>query len=122
MTVNGTITTIIAALAGLTFTPLPSFSGAANLQIVTDDQGNSGIGRARSDTDSVPITVQHVNRAPVNTVPGDQTMTAGTTRVFSAADGNPISISDADAGTAPVQVTLTATNGTATLQTMAGLT
>ncbi|MGZ8843797.1 MAG: Calx-beta domain-containing protein, partial [Pyrinomonadaceae bacterium] len=41
--------------------------------------------------------------------------------VFSTGNGNAISIADADAGTNPVQETLTAANGTLTLGTTAGL-
>ncbi len=42
--------------------------------------------------------------------------------VFSSSTGNPITISDVDAGSNPVQVTLSATNGTLSLNGIAGLT
>ena len=47
--------------------------------------------------------------------PVPQTTNEDTTLVFSTADGNLISISDVDAAGNPLQVTLTATNGTLTL-------
>ena len=92
------------------------------MQIVTDDQGNSGAGGAQTDTSAVTITVAAVNDAPVNTVPGDQTLLEDTPLTFSTANGNLISIADVDAGTGPMSVTLTASVGTISLATTTGLT
>ena len=63
-----------------------------------------------------------MNDAPVNTVPGSQSTTVNTPRVFSSGNGNAISIADLDAGAASVQLALTATNGTLTLASLMGLT
>ena len=60
--------------------------------------------------------------APVNTVPGAQSTNEDTTKVFSVANGNAISISDSDAGTTSNEITLTVTNGTLTLAGTTGLT
>jgi Calx-beta domain/Domain of unknown function (DUF4214) len=57
MTFTGTTTDINNALNGLTFTPTPGFTGAASLTITTNDQGFTGSGGAKSDTDSVTINV-----------------------------------------------------------------
>ena len=57
MTFSGTITSINSALNGMSFTPTNNFSGAASLQISTNDQGNTGSGGALSDTDSISINV-----------------------------------------------------------------
>jgi hypothetical protein len=65
--------------------------------------------------------VASVNQAPVNTVPGAQSVVQNSQLVFSSANGNAISIADPDAGSAPMQETLTATNGTLTLSGTAGL-
>jgi hypothetical protein len=62
-----------------------------------------------------------VNQAPVNTVPAAQQVVQNSQLVFSTGNGNAISIADPDAGSAPVQETLTATNGTLTLGSLAGL-
>lgn len=121
MTFTGTIANINAALNGLTFAPEQNFTGAASLSLTTNDQGNTGSGGAKSDADTLTINVTGVNDAPVNTVPGAQTTTEDTPRVFSAANGNAISIADVDAGGSPVQVTLTGTNGTISLNGTAGL-
>ena len=62
------------------------------------------------------------NVGPVNNVPGAQAMGEDTTLTFNAGNSNLISISDADAGTADIKVTLTATNGTFSLSGTTGLT
>ena len=98
------------------------FSGAASLQIVTDDLGHSGAGGGQTDTDLVSITVAADNDAPVNNVPGAQSTLEDTTLTFSSSGGNLISISDLDAGASPVEVTLTASNGDITLSGTTGLT
>ena len=67
------------------------------------------------------IGVLATNTAPVNSVPGDQSIDVGATLVFSAANGNPISISDADAVGADVEATLSVSNGTLTLAQTTGL-
>ena len=57
MTFTGTVTDINSAINGMSFTPTNGYTGSATLQIVTNDQGNSGSGGARSDTDLVSISV-----------------------------------------------------------------
>ncbi|MEO2109210.1 MAG: hypothetical protein ABGZ36_26700, partial [Actinomycetota bacterium] len=56
-----------------------------------------------------------VNLTPVNSVPGTQTTQIDTALAFTDFRGNLISISDADAGSNMLQVTLAGTNGTVTL-------
>ena len=48
MTFTGTIANINAALDGLNFSPTANYNGAASLQIITNDQGNSGAGGVRA--------------------------------------------------------------------------
>ena len=64
----------------------------------------------------------NVNDAPINSVPTTQTTNEDTPRVFSVGNGNLISITDVDAGTAALQVTLTGTNGAISLSGTSGLT
>jgi Bacterial Ig domain/Calx-beta domain len=78
-----------------------------------------GISTAGSATRGIAITA--VNDAPVNTVPGPQTTSEDTAKVFSSGNGNQISVADVDAGANSIKITLTATNGTITLSTIAGL-
>ena len=75
-----------------------------------------------SPTITVTLNSAPANQAPVNAVPGAQTTNEDAVKVFSSAAGNQVSISDADAGTNPVQVTLSTANGTITLSGIASLT
>ncbi len=61
------------------------------------------------------ITINAQNDAPINAVRGTQTTQPDTALVFSAGNGNLVSVSDDDAGAADVEVTLNVTNGTVTL-------
>src|SRR6185312_8276674 len=122
LTVTGSLANINTALNGLVFQPTGNFNGSANLTVTTSDQGNTGTGGAKTDVDTVAITVNAVNDAPVNTVPAAQSMSEDGTLTFSSANGNAISIADVDAGSSNVQVTLAATNGLLTLAGTTGLT
>ncbi|MDQ3931119.1 MAG: S-layer homology domain-containing protein, partial [Chloroflexota bacterium] len=117
----GTLTNANNALNGMSYTPAANYNGPDTLTIDTNDQGNTGSGGALADNAAVSITVAAVNDAPQNTVPGTQTMDEGETLVFSQANGNKISTADLDAGSSPVKVTLTATNGSLTLASTSGL-
>ena len=67
------------------------------------------------------VSVFHVNQAPVNTVPGSQTVDANGSAsthnqlTFSSSDSNLISTSDSDAGSNPVKITLSVSHGTLSL-------
>ncbi len=122
MTFTGTLSNINAALDGLRFDPAANFNGAVNLQVVTNDQGNTGTGGPRGATSSVAINVAAVNDPPVNSIPGPQSTQQNTALVFSSANGNAISVGDVDASVGNLQITLAATNGTLTLGSITGLT
>jgi hypothetical protein len=94
--------------------PSPVPAGRAVTATATDPAGNTSEFAAC-------VAVQATNQPPVNTVPGPQTTAEDTALVFSAAAGNAIAVADPDAGANPVQVTLTATNGTLTLRQTTGL-
>jgi hypothetical protein len=72
-----------------------------------------------SSTASLDITP--VNDAPVNNVPGTQTIAEDGSRVFSTGNGNAISVSDLDVSSGNLTVTLSVAHGTLTLGTLAGL-
>ena len=59
---------------------------------------------------------------PSTMCPLVQTVVEDTPLIFSTGNGNAISVTDVDAGTSPMRITLTATNGTLTLSGTAGLT
>jgi len=64
MMFEGSIANVNPALAGLTFAPTVGYHGAASLQITTNDLGNAGFGGAKTDTDSVAITVVPLDSTP----------------------------------------------------------
>lgn len=101
---------------GFSYVPESNFNGTDAFSY----RASNGFGD--SETVTVTITVSAVNSAPVNSVPVAQQTPRNTNRVFSTANHNVISISDADAGASTVQVQLTATNGTITLPVLTGLT
>ena len=122
MTFIGTIASINAAMNGMTFTPATDANGSVTLTVTSNDRGFTGAGGAQSDTDTVAINVTAVNDAPVNHLPPPQTVSGGGLLNLGASYGAPLSISDVDAGSSPVQVTLTASVGTISLATTTGLT
>ncbi len=129
------INTTLAALNGLVYRGNLNFSGPDQLSITTNDNDNGLNGvdpdtldpvdpdlTSEQDIDTVNITVNAVNDAPVNTVPiAAQAVNEDTNLVFSSGSGNLISVSDADAPSGDVRVTLAVASGTLTLATTAGL-
>jgi regulation of enolase protein 1 (concanavalin A-like superfamily) len=110
---NGVIT--LNANGAFTYTPNPAFNGTDSFSYKAND------GTQNSSVVTVTLTVTAVNDAPLNSVPGPQQTPKNTNRVFSAANSNPISIGDVDAGSATVRVQLTATSGTVTLPVLTSL-
>ena len=69
--------------------------------------------KANSVGGSATVTaISGSNQAPVNSVPSAQMVSTGQPLAFTAYRGNPLSISDPDAGTSNVQVTLSVGKGT----------
>jgi Bacterial Ig domain len=117
MTFTGTVANVNAALNGLQYSANSNDGSADTLEVDVDDKGNTGSGGSLTDSDSIAITINAVNEAPVHTVPGTQTFDEDTTRAFSTGNGNTISVADGDAGSADLRTTLTATNGTLSITT-----
>ena len=69
ITVRGTLADLNAALDGLVARPGANFTGNYNLQVRTNDLGNSGSGSALIDTDNITLSITPVNDAPQNVVP-----------------------------------------------------
>ena len=118
VTVQPTNGVLSGSGANRTYTPNAGYNGPDSFKFTVTDTGTPALTSAEA---SVSITVDAVNDGPTNTVPGAQATNTNTALIFSAGNGNQISIADSDAGVAAVQVTLTATNGTVTLSTAGGL-
>ncbi|MEC4985879.1 MAG: Ig-like domain-containing protein, partial [Oscillatoria sp. PMC 1076.18] len=118
---TGTLDAVNSALDGLTFTPFADFAGDTTIEIFANDLGNNGAGGPLSDSEVIEITVNAVNDAPVNlfngesidetTLPEFTVTETDPTVVFSSENGNQLSISDVDAASDPVTVTLSTQNG-----------
>jgi hypothetical protein len=112
----------LSASGTLIYTPAPDANGEASVTVALKDNGgtaNGGVDTSAAQT--LNITINAVNDAPVNTVPGAQSTKENRPLTFSTASSNAISISDIDAGANTVRVTLTLTNGTLTLGSVAEL-
>ncbi|TMU69821.1 DUF4347 domain-containing protein, partial [Pseudomonas fluorescens] len=109
---NGTV--VINADQTLTYTPSAGFVGLDYFNYHVSD-GNGGIYSAR-----VSIAVFAPNTAPTNAVPLSVTVQEDSPLVFSAANGNALSVSDPDDNIQTV--TLSVTKGFFTLSGIAGLT
>src|SRR5205814_1133301 len=111
-----------AALDGLVYTPASNFNGADTLTLTSNDQGNTGSGGAKSDTDSVDITVNAVNDAPVNSVPAAQATNEDTAKTLSGASA--LSVSDVDVAETvggKLRLSLSVSHGTLSLSGTSGL-
>jgi hypothetical protein len=95
--------------------------GIVNGQIVNLSGPGATGGTTAYSTGTVVLSqdVTAVNDAPVNTVPGAQTINEDASFTLSTGNGNAISVADVDATT--LTVTLTVANGTMTLASAAGL-
>jgi len=67
MTFTGSIASVNTAMDGMRFDPNPAYTGAASVQIDTDDLGNTGAGGVLNDSDTVAVTVNATNAPPTAT-------------------------------------------------------
>lgn len=110
MTFTGTLAAINTALNGLSFQPPPDASGSSELSLITNDQGNTGVGGPFSDTDTVAITINPVNDAPVisnlasDTLAYTQGESASVIDQGNDASATDIDSSDFDTGTLTVSI------------------
>ena len=94
----------------------PSTASRTVRFVLTDE--NAGT----SNTATQTINVTAVNDVPVNQAPDAQVTAVDAPVIFSAANGNTVSVSDVDAGSSSVAVSLVANNGTLSLNGTTGLT
>jgi len=123
LTLTGSIADIngFISASGVSFTTASNNTSDVTLTIEINDGGNSGSGGALTDSATVTLDVTMVNDAPVNGVPGTQSVDQDGSLVFSSGNGNLISVSDVDVGGNTLEVTLTASNGLITLSGTTGL-
>jgi hypothetical protein len=117
LTFRGSQADINAALDGLVFTP--TTFGIGSVEIITNDLGNNAESTPETADNAVRIAVY--SNGPVNRYPVAQTVEEGTDLVLSSATGNAFAVKEHEAGSDPVQVTLTVTDGTVALSGTTGL-
>ncbi|PTL80145.1 OmpA family protein [Vitiosangium sp. GDMCC 1.1324] len=104
----------------ITITVIPTTEGTvlgALVSVVSLEEDPSNANNHDLET----TAISHENASPVNTVPAAPSTPEDTPLVFSTANGNAFSIADPDAVNGLIQVTLTVTHGTLTLDSTAGL-
>ncbi len=116
MTFTGTVADVNAALEGMRYVSNYIVADeTANLRINVNDLGHSGaVGGAQSSVKNVALTVINVTDPPQINLP-DEFGRDPFQIQFSAANGNPIFISDPDVGNNTIMVTIQASDGLFTL-------
>ncbi len=96
----------VSASGILTFTPAADANGIATITLALSDDGPGSPppNANTSPEQTFTITVDAVNDAPVNSVPGIQSTGDTTPLVFSAANGNAIGVTDVDAAAGLVRM------------------
>ena len=102
------INNTLAAIGGLIYQPNPQYFGQDILRIDANDQGLTGFGGQGLAQGSLTINVASVNDPPQLTVPSAKSMQEDGTLLLPG-----ISVTDEDAGTAVIQVTVSADEGDA---------
>ena len=109
--VHGTV--VLNNDGSFVYTPTSGYLGADSFTYFAND----GIANSLNPA-TVSLTVGGANQAPVVNVPGSQVVFRNTDLVIQSG----LSIRDADAGTSPIAVTLSAASGNLTLSTTTNLT
>src|SRR6185436_2958400 len=107
LTLSGTLAQINAALASVVYQGNADFNGGDTLTVLSTDANGA------TDSDAVAITVTAVNDAPVNTVPGAQTVNED-----AALSIGGVSVNDVDGNLSTTQ--LTVSNGTVNVSLAGG--
>ena len=117
LTLTGTISDINSFLTADQLTFSFSEAGDTTLTVQVDDGGDNGSGGAKSDTDTVTITLTNINDAPILTVPNTFTITEDTQTGLVG-----IQVSDIDADSETINVTVSVTAGTLSATSAGGVT
>ena len=117
MIFSGTLAAINNALNTLTYRGSSNFNGSDSLSISVNDNGNTGAGIALSDSRTIAINILGVNQPPSITVPLAPEVNSGVDLRITG-----VSISDPDAASGDVTVSIAAANGVLSLPTTPGVT
>ena len=122
VTISGSITSINVAMDGLLYRPKDDYFGQDLISLRSNDRGNTGFGGPQVEVSTIDVQIGAINDAPVNNVPSSQSIDEDSPLVFSTENGNPVTISDVDAGSRDLQVRLAVNSGMLALARTDGLT
>jgi hypothetical protein len=116
MTYEGTLTDLNLALNEVTYRGAQDYFGSDTITFISSDNGNTGAGGTLTDTDSVSVTVNPINDAPVldpigNQI-GDELLPVAFTANANDLEGHSLTFS-LDAG-APTSASIDASSGSFT--------
>jgi hypothetical protein len=114
-TVSGTVANLDAALNGLVYQPTTLYTGADSLGVSVSDPTDS-----LSASTSVSLTVAALS-APGISAPGTGSLSENGSLTFSSGNSNPISVTDAAAGSNADSLSLSVAHGTLALGSTTGL-
>jgi ELWxxDGT repeat protein/VCBS repeat-containing protein len=117
MIFSGNLSDINTALSSLVYRSNSTFKGIDTIAVNVNDNGNTGVGGALSDSRSLAITVTPINKPPIITLPPAQIASEDTSLTISG-----ISISDIDGNGGNVTVSVSAVNGVISLNSTSGIT
>jgi hypothetical protein len=116
LTLTASEAAINSTLNSLIVTPPRPFLGLVTLGVLAQNDGNGFVSGATG------INVSHINIAPTVTMPsGALAVNADASLVFSTANGNAVTVADADANGGMETVYVQVTGGTVTLGSTSGL-
>jgi ELWxxDGT repeat protein/VCBS repeat-containing protein len=114
---RGRLDVVNFVLQSLLYRSGASFQGPDTITVEVNDNGNTGLGGAQRDTETLSLLIAPVNDPPVLSVPGGQTVSEDIAALISG-----ISVDDPDAAAGAMTVVVSVANGTVTLGSTAGLT
>lgn len=105
--VQGSLADLQSAISGLTYTPDQDYNGNDSLVVTLNDRGNIGAGDVLESTQTIAITINAVNDAPVFTDQSDHAVEGNSVSgVLPASDVDSNALSFSVSGTAPAGFTL----------------
>ena len=123
ITLEGTVADINTMVSNgrLTYLGALNATGVKTMSISINDNGNTGSGGALQVNANISLVIASVNDAPVNNLPGPQSVPQDGSLVFNSANGNLITITDVDVGGNVMTLSLNAAQGQMTLGSTVGL-
>jgi ELWxxDGT repeat protein/VCBS repeat-containing protein len=117
MIFSGNLSDVNTALTSLVYRSNSTFKGIDTIGVNVNDNGNTGVGGALSDSQTLAITVTPINKPPIITLPPAQVASEDTSLTISG-----ISIGDIDGNGGNVTVSVSAVNGVVSLNSTSGIT